>query len=740
MNKKRLSVVMAGAMLASSVAPVLAAEVTKEEVSANELGLLQKELRELVNSKVFANEKVNGTFKNHSVYKIYVNGKPAKGLDNKELDVHSSQEDWQHVFNTLNEGDKVEVYSKGFREADGKYYHHEQKTGVLETYTQTEIENLASTFYNRSGQMKGQYVNLIDSAEYDDVLNEFVIKFDPDTKVPGLDEQDTLRLSEGSTKLKYEKARFADGNDWDTYFYLDAEGEEHALTDLNADSLKAEDFYGFAKTERLVGDGQVAIKSSKVREIMITAGGYNFNVTDLYDGLMLTEKGHDFLSEMKDAISMGRTVTVRVDDKNGFFTVNHNIKVDEESNSPDLKGIESTIDRLIKEYKGAYKFTVTFSAVSGSGIEQRDEEVYTIKGSNKANTVRLATWLASGRARVDILAGDNRYETAVEIAKEYARINGPSVTNTSAANKTYSEIILVNGNALVDGLAAAPLAETLGVKAGNRSGKAPILLTEADALPKATKAYLKELMADHLVGGNKTATIHLVGGESVLNKSLERELRGLGFKVERHGGDNREETSLAVAEAMGANFEGGKNAFVVGAEGEADAMSIASVAAATKTPIIVAKKGGISEDALYELKGSKTTVIGGESAVSASDYKALRSVVSGLDRVHGSNRQATNAEIIKKYYKSQYVGMAKNVIVAKDGQRNKMELVDALAAANFAAEKKAPIVLATSKVSKAQENALELNAKKSFALYQVGHGVSRDVVKTIAQNLGLTNR
>ena len=115
MNKKRLSVVMAGAMLASSVAPVLAAEVTKEEVSANELGLLQKELRELVNSKVFANEKVNGTFKNHSVYKIYVNGKPAKGLDNKELDVHSSQEDWQHVFNTLNEGDKVEVYSKGFR-------------------------------------------------------------------------------------------------------------------------------------------------------------------------------------------------------------------------------------------------------------------------------------------------------------------------------------------------------------------------------------------------------------------------------------------------------------------------------------------------------------------------------------------------------------------------------------------------------------------------------------------------
>ena len=40
MNKKRLSVVMAGAMLASSVAPVLAAEVQKTEMPANEEGIL----------------------------------------------------------------------------------------------------------------------------------------------------------------------------------------------------------------------------------------------------------------------------------------------------------------------------------------------------------------------------------------------------------------------------------------------------------------------------------------------------------------------------------------------------------------------------------------------------------------------------------------------------------------------------------------------------------------------------
>ena len=51
MNKKRLSVVMAGAMLASSVAPVLAAEVKSYEVSSNDLGLLTAKLREVMESK-----------------------------------------------------------------------------------------------------------------------------------------------------------------------------------------------------------------------------------------------------------------------------------------------------------------------------------------------------------------------------------------------------------------------------------------------------------------------------------------------------------------------------------------------------------------------------------------------------------------------------------------------------------------------------------------------------------------
>ena len=43
----------------------------------------------------------------------------------------------------------------------------------------------------------------------------------------------------------------------------------------------------------------------------------------------------------------------------------------------------------------------------------------------------------------------------------------------------------------------------------------------------------------------------------------------------------------AIESINGTNAD---EAFVVGAEGEADAMSIASVAASQKTPIVVAKK------------------------------------------------------------------------------------------------------------------------------------------------------
>ena len=708
MNKKKLSVVMAGAMLCSSVAPVLAAEVVKEEKSANELGLLQKELRELLASKTFTNDSKNAPtglpdLRGKSVYAIYVNGVL------QSLDVNSTQNQWQNVFNKLNAGDKIEVWSKGYKEVDGKVYGYDMSEEKVAKFTETELEGIPTTYNPKTettatpaGTLSGLIAE--NGFTYDATRKRLIVKFAGDVTVNGQN-FNTITFDENSDKVDFDK-------------YIDINGTEQT-TDKD---VTPGDFYGFPiAAGAITGSTLEKIDGSLVREITISAGGYDLTVSDLYDGLMLTEKGHDFFTLIKEARKMGRDVVIRGNYNNKRISLN---------------GVaDSGLADAIRMYDGKGKFTIKFGARG-----KLAEETYTITGDNEANLERLASWMIKPLARVDILAGDNRYETAVTIAKEYANLTSKTVTGTTVTGDV--NIVLVNGNALVDGLAASPLAASKYNTVDGEQKAAPILLTEADALPKATKAYLKEILSEVKIGHLDDVTINLVGGESVLNRSLERELKGLGFKVERFGGDNREETSLEVAKEIDNAYN---KAFVVGAEGEADAMSIAAVASELKTPIVVAKKGGISEEALYELKNQYVTVIGGETVVSKADYNAIKAEAKGVTRIPGSNRKETNAEIIKKYYKKAsategFVGPAENVVVAKDGQKNKSHLVDALAAANMAAAKNAPIVLATDKLSKEQENALELNVVNTKALYQVGHGVSRDnVMAPIAKLLGLSN-
>ena len=169
-------------------------------------------------------------------------------------------------------------------------------------------------------------------------------------------------------------------------------------------------------------------------------------------------------------------------------------------------------------------------------------------------------------------------------------------------------------------------------------------------------------------------------------------------------------------------------------------MSIAGVSAATQTPIIVSKNGGLSTDAIDELTNKKVTVIGGEAAVSEEVYSELKEEASAIRRIAGSDRQATNAAIIKEFYHNTGVNTAKSVIVAKDGKGNKGELIDALTAANLAAQTNAPVVLATKSLSADQLDALQLRGKSADSLYQVGHGVERSIMETIASKLGLLNK
>ena len=137
------------------------------------------------------------------------------------------------------------------------------------------------------------------------------------------------------------------------------------------------------------------------------------------------------------------------------------------------------------------------------------------------------------------IIGANRYDTAAKIADNMGN---------------YDTAILVNADkSLADGLSASSLA-------GKEN--APILLVKKDSIPKETLSRLQKVKKVYIIGG--TAAV----SSNVTNQLADKE-------ITRIEGSNRIETSENVAKLVG-NYD---EAFIVnGNKGEADAMSVASVA------------------------------------------------------------------------------------------------------------------------------------------------------------------
>ena len=769
MNKKKLSVVMAGAMLATTAAPIMAATTT--DASANELGLLIGKVRDILESKKFSSNTtrntVSGTdLSGQSVYYLKINGEEAKAVSTATVKGGMDlQKALQAALGSLKPGATVEIWSRGYvTEGSGeneKVFATQLKTTYAETDMTTSgdiVTNLTKGLNGNTHILNGEVGTAVTAVPNQSVT----IALNSDSLVSG----DKIVLKPGSAILDFTK-------------YIDASGNINPIDGTHP--ADAKDFAGFpvkTQAELEKTPTYVDITDTLDQTINITGTAPNtFKTSDLFNGVMLTEEGHDLLTKIEEVapvakasvitetpnvISEGQPKVVSNPEsstgsaaqgqagKDGSKTPVPQTKVEGDQNQAGKEVVKSldapskkasaatgtvaytTVEGNRPISTGKYNLSKSSDGTYGFNIELTNTSTntttnYVVKGENKKDTETLLNWLFTQDPKVDILAGKDRYETAVKVAEEY-------IMNQPFSGKN-PNVVIVNGNSLVDGLSASPLAAKL---------KAPMLLSKTDEVPKATLDYLKKLSENTTISNLKNITINLVGGKGVLSDNVEKQLKDLGYTVKRYGGENREATSMKVANAIGNK----NNAFVVGANGEADAMSIASVASSTKmpqtnnaiAPIIVSNFKGLSTNALDFLDNAKTvTVLGGEAVVSNEEFDSIKEAVpttAKVNRIAGANRQETNAKVISTYYAGNF-GDGSDVLVAKDGQRNKMELVDALTVSNLAALKNAPIVLATDKLDKAQINTLELNAKQAKALYQVGNGVNLDVVKTLANLLGL---
>ena len=270
--------------------------------------------------------------------------------------------------------------------------------------------------------------------------------------------------------------------------------------------------------------------------------------------------------------------------------------------------------------------------------------------------------LADALKRIDTtrLAGANRFATAVEISKA-----GFGEADTA---------VLAYGLNYADALAGVPLANKLG---------APILLTDKDKLNADTLAEIKRLGAKNVI---------ILGGEGVISADVEKALQAEELSTERIAGKTRFSTAAAIAERVNENPT--DVIFVYGL-GYADAVSVSSVAALKNAPIIyLTTDGELNADTaayLAKLKEAGSVknayVIGGTGVISDDMLKKAGDALGVTPtRVAGKDRYETGALVNKTFAD---VFTSDTICVATG-----LDFPDALAGGVFAAQQKAPLLLA----------------------------------------------
>ena len=616
--KKKMAIIMAGATVATSVAPAFAAgqnEVKEDKnykLNAKDTAKLVEEVRNALEVK-FQDTKLGVTV-GERVYSITV--------DKQEL-VNATQ--LQNKINGLADGAtlNVAIVDKGHQVINGKIanYEFKQYKTAAEIVEDVEKANLSAT-----------------------------------TKLSAtIKSTDTVEVKKGEEVVV---VKVGDNR-----------------LDFTVPKMQNNKLVGFETKAFDIEDGETHTVTIKKTDAVMTS----VKVDTLYDGMRLTSDGKKLVEAYKELKNINKA------------------SIDENSVTiaPGFSG-EASFEIHIKDIK-----------------TDKESQIITISGSNEL-VLRLEGLLSNDselKGNIDVLAGDSRFETAIEVSKATFKNAGDA-----------KSVILVGQDAVVDGLAAAPLAA---------KENAPILLAKKDGVTEEVEAEMLRVLGTNLTG----KTIYIIGGESQISKEAEAKLAKLGVKVKRLAGASRYETSLKIAEELNSTS---KTSFVVGGNGEVDAMSIAAYAAQTKSPIIVTNKDVVSEETTKVLEGKQIEIIGGTSSVSAEVEAELAKIDMDkkVVRLAGTDRKGTNAKVINRYY-----GNAKEVFVAKDGYGTGVShLIDALTAAPLAGSKDAPIILATNSVSTEQVETAELKLKNVTKITQIGQGIANTVVEKLYDVLNLLNK
>lgn len=300
----------------------------------------------------------------------------------------------------------------------------------------------------------------------------------------------------------------------------------------------------------------------------------------------------------------------------------------------------------------------------------------------------------SAAAQTKRLWGNNRYET------------GSAIVEEGWQSSSYYAVI-VNGENFPDALSAASLAQKY---------NAPILLTQDNTLDSNTISELKRL---------NVKNVFIVGGEGVVRSNVEKDINKLGIQTTRYQGQDRNETSVKVAEQIGT-----KNGIIVAIDNDyADALSAAPIAASLNMPIILVSKNAITsslKNFIFMNHIPKTYVLGDSDIIS----DGVAGMFPNVQRITGKDKYERNVNIIKCFEDKANFS---NVCFAYSEK-----FADALSGSAFAAINRNPIVLVGDELADSTSNFIKskLSSINNLTILGGTAGINDSTVKKLLDGDG----
>jgi Tol biopolymer transport system component len=199
--------------------------------------------------------------------------------------------------------------------------------------------------------------------------------------------------------------------------------------------------------------------------------------------------------------------------------------------------------------------------------------------------------------------------------------------SASRANFSHaSTVVIARADLYPDALAAAPL----GGKVGG-----PVLLSPPGGATPELIAEIKRLGA---------TTAYLIGDTTALSAKVDEDIAAAGVTtIVRIGGTTRYDTAALIGERVG-----GTSVYVVRGDDWTDAAAVSALAAFQHRPVLLTPATALSpavSDAITALHATSAIIVGGTSAVSASDEHSLNLLGVTTTRLAGADRWATSAAV-----------------------------------------------------------------------------------------------